>query len=584
MGFKSNGDADSYSSSEEGKRPPDSDADSDATVPELHLAVNDVPDWKGMLLFGSQQMLLCISGLLVLPFLVSDLACAGDRTIELRVKLISSTFVASGIATLLQTTFGLRLSILHGPSFAFIPALSAFKSLPENACPYSRTQSSPEDLWMGRMRAMEGSLMISSAVLFIIGASGLVGKVSKMVGPICIAPLMILLEIGTVPTLVEKMSLHWVSLLEFFVVVLMAVILEPYAVPIPYFSVSQRKIKFVRARIFGMFPYLFSLLFVWFICWLLTITNLEPVEGEARTDKNSTMEVLSGSPWFQIPYPGQFGRPSVDAALLCGFFASAFACLLENLGDYEMVAKVSQQRHPPGAAVNRGIMIEGFGSILAGAFGLGAGVTTYAENIALMHITRVASRATMQMAGVMCIVIGLFTKVAALLASVPDAIVGGLLGIGMAMIMGVSISNLRTVNMRLSRNVAVLGLSLLAGLAVPDYFTLSPIKTGNATTDQVLMTLLSIRMLIGGLVAFILDNTIPGVTRFQRGFPPENEKHELVPLEEDGYAFPPFVNRLLLRHSYLSNLPFLPSQTDLKRTVAEEKIAAEEAEKPDIIV
>ncbi|CAJ0925399.1 unnamed protein product, partial [Mesorhabditis belari] len=554
------------------------DADSETCAPPLHLAVNDVPDAKGMLLFGCQQMLLCISGMLVLPFLVSDIACAGDKTIELRVQLISSTFVASGVATLMQTTFGLRLSILHGPSFAFIPALSVYKSLPENTCPYSRTDQAPEDFWMSRIRAMEGSLLISSSCLFLLGASGLVGKISRMVGPLCIAPLMVLLEIGTVPTLIEKMSLHWVSLVEFFVVILLAVILEPYAVPIPYFSIRKRKIQFTRARIFGMFPYLMSLLMVWFLCWILTVTNFEPPEGEARTDKNQTVEVISNAPWFHIPYPGQFGRPGIDASLLCGFLASAFACLLENLGDYEMVAKVSQQRHPPGAAVNRGIMIEGLGSILAGAMGIGAGVTTYAENIALMHITRVASRATMQVAGILCIIIGLFTKVAAVLASVPDAIVGGLLGIGMAMIMGVSISNLRTVNMQLSRNVAVLGLSLLSGLAIPDYFEKHPPKTGNATVDQVLITMLSIRMLIGGLIAFILDNTVPGVTKFQRGFPPAGEKHAMVPLEEDGYAFPPFINRIFNRFPFLSYFPFLPSQADLKKTIAEEIVAKKSLE------
>lgn len=52
----------------------------------------------------------CISGLLVMPFVVADLMCAGSGSVALRVRLISATFVVCGIATLLQTTFGLRFS------------------------------------------------------------------------------------------------------------------------------------------------------------------------------------------------------------------------------------------------------------------------------------------------------------------------------------------------------------------------------------------------------------------------------------------------------------------------------------------
>ncbi|RCN27463.1 hypothetical protein ANCCAN_26801 [Ancylostoma caninum] len=62
---------------------------------------------------------------------------------------------------------------------------------------------------------------------------------------------------------------------------------------------------------------------------------------------------------------------------------------MESIGDYQTCARVSHQRHPPSSSVNRAIIFEGIGSALAAVMGLGTGVTTYAENIALMHITRV---------------------------------------------------------------------------------------------------------------------------------------------------------------------------------------------------
>ena len=55
-----------------------------------------------------QQAMVCTSSLLVYPILLSDVVCAGNATLTLRVQLIAATFVACGFATILQTTVGLR--------------------------------------------------------------------------------------------------------------------------------------------------------------------------------------------------------------------------------------------------------------------------------------------------------------------------------------------------------------------------------------------------------------------------------------------------------------------------------------------
>lgn len=49
----------------------------------------------------------------------------------------------------------------------------------------------------------------------------------------------------------------------------------------------------------------------------------------------------------------------------------------------------------------------------------------------------------MQTAGIFLVIIGLLTKCAAVLASIPEPIVGGVLGMGMVMVCGVGISNLQ---------------------------------------------------------------------------------------------------------------------------------------------
>lgn len=71
------------------------------------------------------------------------------------------------------------------------------------------------------------------------------------------------------------------------------------------------------------------------------------------------------------------------------------------------------------------------------------GVTTYSENVAAISITRVASRFTMQIAGCFLIMLGLFTKIGALIATIPEPMIGGILAMGVSLVVGVAISNLQ---------------------------------------------------------------------------------------------------------------------------------------------
>ncbi|KAK5972454.1 hypothetical protein GCK32_009906 [Trichostrongylus colubriformis] len=297
----------------------------------------------------------------------------------------------------------------------------------------------------------------------------------------------------------------------------------------------------------------------------MTISDFEPPGGQARTDKNFTMVVLRESPWFQVPFPGQFGMPKWSMGLCMGYVASCLSSVIENIGAYDLLARVSQQKAPPKNAVNRAIMVEGLGSMFASVMGVCTGVTTYAENIALIHVTKarfrddilevnlvqpdffqVASRTTMQIAGLLLILLGLFTKMAALLASIPDALVGGILMMGISMIAGVALSNLQLIDLKLTRNLSILGLSLMAGLILPLHLERSPFNSGNQELDQVVNMLLSIKMLVGGVVAVILDNTVPGATQRQRGLQGYDQYFDEKQIDdEDGYAFPEWMNRYL---------------------------------------
>ncbi|CAD6195111.1 unnamed protein product [Caenorhabditis auriculariae] len=538
----------------------------------LHLGVNDVPSTPAALCYGLQQAMLCISSLLVYPLIVSDVVCAGAAAVQLRVQLIAATFVTCGLATILQTTFGLRLSTLQGPAMAFLPPLLAYQS--QHSCPYGPLDEVPPELWHSRFQEIQGSLLLACVTFVVAGSTGLAGLLSKLVGPCTIVPLMLLLTTSIVPTVEAKLSLHWISLVMLACIILMAFYLENTRVSIPYFSFSKRSSMTITVRLFGQFPYLLSIATVWFICWLLTISDVEPVGGEARTDKNMTVKMIRESPWVQLPLPGAFGRFRLLPGLCAAYVASCFASVIENIGSYELLARTSCQKPPPKNSVNRAIIFEGLGSMLAALLGVCTGVTTYAENIALMHITKVASRRTMQFAGVILVFLGLFTKIAAILAAIPDALVGGVLCVGVSMIGGVALSNLQLVDLKVTRNLSVMGLAFVLGLVVPLHFEKNPLKTGSKDLDDVLSMLLSIKMLVGGVIGVILDNTVPGATRDQRGFQATKFNEVDSDFDDDcGYRLPGSVNRLLSAIPALRYLPFLPSNIEPKEKMEKLSIA-----------
>lgn len=51
---------------------------------------------------------------------------------------------------------------------------------------------------------------------------------------------------------------------------------------------------------------------MWSLCGILTVTNVLEKGHPARTD--ARLRVLTDSAWFYIPYPGQFGIPTVTIA------------------------------------------------------------------------------------------------------------------------------------------------------------------------------------------------------------------------------------------------------------------------------
>ncbi|XP_027402127.1 solute carrier family 23 member 1 isoform X6 [Bos indicus x Bos taurus] len=258
-----------------------------------------------------------------------------------------------------------------------------------------------------------------------------------------------------------------------------------------------------------------AIMTVWLLCYVLTLTDMLPSDPtaygfQARTDARG--DIMAIAPWIRIPYPCQWGLPTVTAAAVLGMFSATLAGIIESIGDYYACARLAGAPPPPVHAINRGIFTEGICCIIAGLLGTGNGSTSSSPNIGVLGITKVGSRRVVQYGAGIMLILGTIGKFTALFASLPDPILGGMFCTLFGMITAVGLSNLQFVDMNSSRNLFVLGFSMFFGLTLPNYLDSNPdvINTGVPEVDQILTVLLTTEMFVGGCLAFILDNTVPG--------------------------------------------------------------------------
>uniref|UniRef100_A0A672HN59 Solute carrier family 23 member 2 n=1 Tax=Salarias fasciatus TaxID=181472 RepID=A0A672HN59_SALFA len=499
--------------------------------------------------------------------------------------LINNLFFVSGLCTVLQVTFGIRLPILQGGTFSLIIPAMTLLNLPEMKCPdWSQNAtlvkaSSPEftEVWQSRMRTLQGSIMVASLVQILVGFSGLIGFLMRFIGPLTIAPTVSIIGLSLYDTAGDKAGSHWgISAMTAVLIILFSQYLRSIPIPVPAYS-KTKKLHRSNFFLFQKMPVLLGILLSWLICHLLTVSKILPSDNnqygyEARTDVKGN--VLSEASWFMIPYPGQWGMPSVSLAGVFGMIAGLICSMIESVGDYHSCARLSGACRPPKHAINRGIGIEGIGSLLAGAFGTGNGTTSFSENVAVLGITKVASRRVILMSGFFMILIGMLGKIGAIFSTIPTPVIGGMFMVMFGIIAAAGISSLQATDMYSSRNIFVFGFSLFSALVIPNWIMKNPevLSTGMIKVDQVLQILFTTRMFIGGFFGCFLDNTIPGSKRERGLLDHEGDDEDL---REKVYGLPFGLSSRLQSRPWVRYIPFCPSEDHSCPEKAEDTIMSQ---------
>ncbi|KAH7277224.1 hypothetical protein KP509_39G040900 [Ceratopteris richardii] len=475
-----------------------------------------------LLIYYGLQHYLSIAGSIVLIPIVIVPAMGG--TDEDTAHVVSTVLLVTGLATLMHTFLGSRLPLIQGPSFVYLAPALRFK----------RT-----------MRELQGAVIISSAVQVLLGYSGLMSILLRLINPVVVTPT------------VAAVGLAFFTY-GFPVVGACVEIGIPQILVVVFFALHLRKISFFGLRVFQIFAVPLGAGIVWAYAFLLTEAGAFNYKGcsvhvptsniisdecrrhvftmtHCRTDVSLAMKTAA---WFRFPYPFQWGIPTFHWKTGCLMIVASLVAIIDSVGSYHASSLLVAARAPTPGVVSRAIGLEGLTSVLAGIWGIGTGATTLTENVHTLAVTKMGSRRAIELGACVLILMSLVGKIGAFIASMPQVIAAGLLCIMWTMLTALGLSNFRYSETGSSRNVIIVGLSLFLSLSVPIYFqryavSLStatvpsyllpytvpahgPIRTSIPGVNFLLNAALSLNMVIALLVAFVLDNTVPG-SRQERG-------------------------------------------------------------------
>ncbi|CAA9535753.1 MAG: Pyrimidine permease [uncultured Thermomicrobiales bacterium] len=170
---------------------------------------------------------------------------------------------------------------------------------------------------------------------------------------------------------------------------------------------------------------------------------------------------LGSAAWFGLP---RFQTPELNWTAVSLIAPVAIALVAENAGHIKAVSEMTGRNLMP--YLGRGFIGDGVATMVAGAGG-GTGVTTYAENIGVMAVTRVYSTAIFLIAASVALLLGFSPKFGALIQSIPAGVLGGVATVlfGLIAATGARIWVANRVDFSKGGNLFVAAVTLIIGAA-----------------------------------------------------------------------------------------------------------------------
>ncbi|MBR5188831.1 MAG: uracil-xanthine permease, partial [Paludibacteraceae bacterium] len=320
----------------------------------------------------------------------------------------SVALFTAGIGTLIfhAITKG-KVPIFLGSSFAFIaPIIKATElfGLPGT---------------LSGLVAVGAVYGIMSALVRLRG----VDFISRLFPPIVVGPVIMLIGLSLAGTGVNMAKSNW----------LLAIIALVTTVAVSLFAKGLLR----------LIP-----IFIGIIVGYVTATILGVVDFQPIVDAK----------WFALP---EFVRPSLCWEAIIFMIPVAIAPVIEHIGDMYAINEVTGNDYVKDPGLHRTMLGDGLACVAASIIG-GPPVTTYSEVTGAISLTKISDPAVIRIAALFGILFSVLGKISALLKTIPEAVLGGIMLLLFGTIASVGINTLikNKVDMGDTRNLIIASLIL----------------------------------------------------------------------------------------------------------------------------
>lgn len=409
-----------------------------------------------MLLLGFQHMFAMFGATVTVPLLTG--------------LSISTTLLFAGLGTLLfhcLTKF--KVPAFLGSSFAFIGGYLAVAPLNEDG-------SGNKEMLPYACLGVACAGLVYLIVAAFIKAVG-VNRVMKLFPPVVTGPIIMAIGLGLAPSAVNNCSSNW----------WLAIVALALVIIFNIFGKGMIKIIPILLGIIG--AYLVAVL----------VGNVGGVENFAID-----FSAVKAAPWIGNPVEWSstvFGGVSDKSKAISAIIAIvpiAIATMMEHIGDISAISATCNKNFINDPGLNRTLLGDGLATTLASLFGAPAN-TTYGENTGVLALSKVYDPRVIRIAAYFAIFFSLSPKFAALIESIPMAVVGGISFVLYGMISAIGVRNVveAKVDFSKARNTIIAAVILVVALGLSGGITF--------TVDSVTITLSSLACAsIAGIVLNII--------------------------------------------------------------------------------
>lgn len=418
-----------------------------------------------MLVLGLQHMFAMFGATVLVPILVNGYGLPLS---------IQTTLFMAGLGTLMfHFITKWKVPAFLGSSFAFLGGYAAVAAL--SVGKYAGMSGAEKLQYAGGGIVVAGILyMILALVIKVVG----VKKVMRFLPPIVTGPIIILIGLNLAPSAASNASTCWPLALAAMAIVVVANIW------------GKGMVKII--------PILLGVVGSYVIAVIANALGATTASGSPLVDFSALAGAkLIGLQPFVTNFAGSVCKFDLTTILVMA--PISIASMMEHIGDISAISATVGENFVEDPGLHRTLIGDGLATSFAAAFG-GPANTTYGENTGVLVLSGVYDPRVIRLAAIYAIVLSFSPAFAALVNSMPAAIIGGVSFILYGMISAIGIRNVveNRVDFTQSRNLIIGAVILVCGLGFTNGITFS---IGSA---HVTLTSLAIASIAGILLNAIL--------------------------------------------------------------------------------